>query len=470
VTHPPDIVRFFDLVQPWSAAYVHSTFAFVALLHENEYVILAGRLRLSRKTDAERKLAVVTPNVVAAEVSMAGDVETMTSFVHSALSDSHLLVGEHLLRFPKDNTSGYSTYHDHASSTYRNWKRSAHIECLRLMGARRWDLINSRLPTLERELLPEGYRGLDDLMAEFGFGLSDADMACIEISAEPVLEISETAKLCGPTAEIEVRAPNRLATEPVTLTLADAQSDGRSYRRSIRGKDLDWSRAEHDWIGRCTIEVPEQSILICRALYAGSLHDETELFDPNALPNLRRTLVELADPGLQRLRGPLTAPKTNQEQNDFEAGIAVLLYMLGFNTVRVGGIKKLSEAVDIFALTPSGRVLVVECTTAVLDPKDKLGKLLARIDHANERLSAANLRFRPEQVTGVVVIPKMRRELGIEWKSANERGVLILCRPEIEQALERTRFSPNADKVLDDWLRLGLSEVLTMGLKSVDSS
>ena len=470
MTHTPDIARFFELVQPWSAAYAHSTFSFVAILHENEHVILAGRLRLSRRTDAMRKLPVVTPNVVAAEVSMAGDVETMTSFVHSALSNSHFPVGEHLLKFPKDTTSSYSAYHDHASSPYRSWQRTTYIECLRLMGARRWDLINSRLPDLERELLPEGYRSLHGLMEEFGFGLPDADMVSIEINADPVLEISEDSKLRGSIVEIELRASVRLTTEPVTLTLADAQSDGRAFRRSIRGKDLDWLRTDRDWIGRCTIAVPEQSILICRALYAGSLHDETELLDPDALPNLRRTLVELADPGLQRLRGPLIAPKTNQEQNDFEAGIAVLLYMLGFDTVRVGGIKKLSEAVDIFALTPSGRVLVVECTTAVLDPKDKLGKLLARMDQANERLSAANPRFRPEQVTGVVVIPKMRSDLGIEWKSANERGVLILCRPEIEQALERTRLSPNADRVLDDWLRLGLTEVLTMGLKSVDSS
>lgn len=469
MTHPPDIARFFELVRPWSAAYVHSTFSFIALLHENEYVILAGRLRLSRRTDSVRKPPVVTANVVAAEVSMAGDVETMSSFVHSALSNSRLRVGEHLLTFMMDNTSGYSAYHDHASSPYRNWQRSAHIECLRLMGARRWDLINSRLPALERELLPEGYRGLHGLMTEFGFELSDADMVSIEINAEPVLEISENSKLRGPEAEIEIRAPGRLSTEPVTLTLADAQSDGRTFRRSIRGKEFHWSRHEHDWIGRCTIDVPAQSILICRGLYAGSLHDETELFDPDALPNLRRTLVELADPGLQRLRGPITAPKNNQEQNDFEAGIAVLLYMLGFDAVRVGGVKKLSEAVDIFALTPSGRVLVVECTTAVLDPKDKLGKLLTRMEQANERLSAANPRFRSEQIVGVVVIPKMRSELGIEWKPANDRRVLILCRPEIEQALERTRFSPNADKVLDDWLRLGLREVLTSGLKSVDN-
>jgi ApeA N-terminal domain 1 len=63
--------------------------------------------------------------------------------------------------------------------------------------------------------------------------------------------------------------------------------------------------------------------------------------------------------------------------------------MLGFDAVRVGGIKKLSDAADIFTRTPLGRVLVVECTTDVLDSKDKLRKLLTRVEEAKVFLSAA---------------------------------------------------------------------------------
>jgi hypothetical protein len=68
---------------------------------------------------------------------------------------------------------------------------------IRLNGVRRWDLINNRLTGLERELQPHGYRGLDGLMREFGFGLSDSDMVSIEIAAEPALCISGKSKLLG---------------------------------------------------------------------------------------------------------------------------------------------------------------------------------------------------------------------------------------------------------------------------------
>lgn len=465
MTQYPDIDRFFGLISPWARAYVGSTLSFVALLHKGEFVILAARLRLSSKVARPPLPSVTTTNITAGAVPIAGNAEAVRAFVDTALAESPLIIGESALRFPKDTSSGYSAYHDHASAPHRGWQRPGYVDCLRLSGARRWDLVNPRLAELEREVQPQGYRGLDALMVEFGFGLSDSDMASIEITAEPVLEISASSKVVGRTAQIEIHAADHLETAQVTSTLVDAQSGGRSFRRSIAGGEFAWSRRERGWMGTYTLQLPERSILTCRGLYGGSLHDEAELYDPAALPNLRRTIVELADPGLRKLESPITAPKSNQEQNDFEAGIAVLLYMLGFDTVRVGGVKKLSDAADIFARTPSGRILVVECTTQVLNPKDKLGKLLTRIEEAKVQLSGAIIPgFRPERVIGVVAIPRARSDLGADWKAATERGVLVLCRAEIEQALATTRFPPNADRILDHWLHLGLMELTTTGL------
>jgi hypothetical protein len=76
--------------------------------------------------------------------------------------------------------------------------------------------------------------------------------------------------------------------------------------------------------------------------------------------------------------------------------------------------------------------------------------------------------FKPEQIIGLVAIPKLRSDLGAEWKAADDRGLLTLCRPEIEQALARTRFPPNADQVLNEWLELSLRKLMTEGLRSVD--
>jgi hypothetical protein len=127
MTHP-HIDQFVDLIRPWTPAYSNSTFSFVALLHENELLIIAARLHLSPKTDRPRMQAVATPNLVAAEVPIAGNIDAVIAFVNTALTGSHLMVGEYVLRFLGDKTSGYSVYHDHASGPHRNWQRPAHLD------------------------------------------------------------------------------------------------------------------------------------------------------------------------------------------------------------------------------------------------------------------------------------------------------------------------------------------------------
>jgi len=466
ISHP-HIDQFMELVRACAPAYRSSTLSFVALLHENDFVILAARFRLTSNARPQVTPALCTANLRAAEVSIVGSEEAILEFIRTALSGDPLPVGDHVLKFLKGESSSYSAYHEHRSDPYRAWD-GLYVDCLKLCGARRWDLVNNRLIELERELQPHGYRSLNDLMAVFDFGMSTSDMTTIDIMSEPIASISKS-KLSDRTVEISVHLARALEPDQITLIIVDAESGGRSLRRSIAGRELRWTMSEQHWIGEYSLGLPKNDVLTCRVLYCGSLHDEVQLADLMALPNLRRTLVELADPGLQRLSGPLIAPKSNQEQNDFEAGIAVLLYMLGFDAVRVGGIKKLSEAADIFATTPSGRIVIVECTTAVLDPKDKIGKLLARLNDARERLSTPLTGFSADSVIGIIVIPKARAELGFEWKAAEQRGLIVLCRFEIEDALEKTRFTPNADLILNDWLRRPVTELLTNGLGTNDN-
>jgi hypothetical protein len=458
------IDSFLRTIQPWAATYTHSTITFVAFRYEGKLAILSARVRLSARLHRDLKSPLIADNLVAAEVPICGDFEAVRALVMAATSESYLMMGPHVLWLLKDKTREYSAFHDSPSAPHRNWSRFTDLDTLSLGGIRRQDLLANRLTELDREVLPHGYRGLGDLMSKWDFSLSSSDAVTIVFAAQPVLRISDQSRLIDRTAEVEIQIPSHLTTDLVTVTFADAASDGHTFRRSIAGRELQWVKANNDRLGKYTAQLPAPSILMCRALYSGALHDESQLFDPAALPNTRRTIVELADPELKRLRIPITNPKTNKDQNAFEAGIAVLLFMLGFDTVRVGGVKQLSDAADIFATTASGRLLIVECTTALLDPKGKLEKLLVRVQEAKDRLRVGSAAFTPECVTGVVIIPKARGELGSVWTTADEHGVIILCRPEIEQALERTRLPPNADAVLDGWLRLRLEEVMTTGL------
>jgi hypothetical protein len=122
----------------------------------------------------------------------------------------------------------------------------------------------------------------------------------------------------------------------------------------------------------------------------------------------------------------------------------------------------------ISATTPSGWLLVVECSTAVLNPKEKLQKLLNRLTETRERMSDGTAPpYLPDQILGVVFIPKACSELG-DWPVAQKAGILVLCREDIELALEMARLPTDADQILSGWRQLAMREVNVNGLSQLD--
>lgn len=95
--------------------------------------------------------------------------------------------------------------------------------------------------------------------------------------------------------------------------------------------------------------------------------------------NLKRALVEVHDPELRALQKALTGVTARKEKgrNDFESSVGVLFYMLGFESVRIGAVRKLSDGPDIYALAPQRDALVVECTAAAFN-EDKLERLTGK--------------------------------------------------------------------------------------------
>jgi aspartate ammonia-lyase len=104
-----------------------------------------------------------------------------------------------------------------------------------------------------------------------------------------------------------------------------------------------------------------------------------ELADPTIVINLKRALVEVHDPELRALQKALTGVTARKEKgrNDFESSVGVLFYMLGFESVRIGAVRKLSDGPDIYALAPQRDALVVECTAAAFN-EDKLERLTGK--------------------------------------------------------------------------------------------
>jgi hypothetical protein len=98
----PHVVQFVDAVRPWAEAYRNSTLSFVALAHENEFVIVAAALRLNTNAGRPLEAAFETTSLRAAEVPINGSTDAVLQFTKAALSGQPLVVGDYVLKFLKD--------------------------------------------------------------------------------------------------------------------------------------------------------------------------------------------------------------------------------------------------------------------------------------------------------------------------------------------------------------------------------
>jgi hypothetical protein len=157
----------------------------------------------------------------------------------------------------------------------------------------------------------------------------------------------------------------------------------------------------------------------------------------------------------------LTFPLEKQ-RDDFETSVGLLFQMLGFAPAAFGKLSGMSGLPDLFLESAEGVMLVVEATTDVPDD-DKLMKLVSRTARARDELTRA-LGASAPTMTALMVCPLPPEELRPIRTKATQFGVMILCRPEIEAAIARSEFSPDAREVLLGWQCLRLTEIQTHGL------
>jgi hypothetical protein len=124
-----------------------------------------------------------------------------------------------------------------------------------------------------------------------------------------------------------------------------------------------------------------------------------------------------------------------------ELAISWVLWMLGFSTTHIGGTSKTADAPDLIAATPSGNLLVVECTTGILKEDSKLSHLFQRAEKVRQSLAAsgnAHLHVLP-----IIVTTKTADEIKPEVEQAHKVGVLVATIEDFESLLNRTRLFPD---------------------------
>ncbi len=446
-------------------AYRVGVFSFVAVTHGGEKVILRARLELSCEEPISLKSSLSTGTVWAGQVRANVGVGALDACLRSIASGSWLpAVAEHLLkllpRTPLPYSDGYSWYYQPPHRPSAPAGRLTHV--LTISGIGRHQILNTRPREIERELQDSGFDSPDELMR--AYDLRGSDETTLEIITGPVAMFGAESRLTGRRVQLYFRVAVGLPMEPFRINVRNADSRVIGPIATLRGEAVDWTHTDGFEYGHWAFDIPSGAVMDCRILYNGRAQDDVRLADIAALPNRRRMMTDLVDPGLARLTKVLVNPERNQGE-DFEAGIAWLFQLLGFAPVHVSAMSGLKDEPDLLVMGPMGEVLVVECTTGVPDDA-KLTRLISRVARLRENLRSAEDSDSATLVTGILITSRPVEELVTVRVKADEHSVLVLCRGDLEVALARTEFAPDPERILRLWRDRALVELLT-GPRSV---
>ena len=137
----------------------------------------------------------------------------------------------------------------------------------------------------------------------------------------------------------------------------------------------------------------------------------------------------------------------NPDSDEFEAGIANLMWVLGFSVIHLGSTDKTTKAADVLASTPNGNILVLECTTGSLK-SDKVSILEGRAKAIRQSLVASgNSHLR---VLAAIVTSRPLEEVRIRRDEVLKEGILVLTREDFKASFDRTLLYPNADRIFTE--------------------
>jgi Holliday junction resolvase len=459
----PRVRTFLSAIEAALPAYRYADISFVAIEHEGYETILRASLRLSAEPLGETRPARSISCIRAAQVLWTGRADAIANLVWGILKGAPVLIGARVLRLLPDATRGYLPYHEN-SEEYRRRTRE-YGDRLTVGGINPWLLLTPRQQEIDRALKAEAFDSLAELLQDYGFSSFDMSAECtFEVKAGPVARI-EASAVAQRAATVSVRLASGLRPERFHMTLRNVGRNKDPDRRTLSAQALEWTAHADHSVGRATFAVPQDALTECRVLYADFVQDSRLLLDPAAAPNLRRVAVELNDPGLVALTKVLTTIRERDDtlRNEFEASVAVLFYLLGFEAVRISGNRRATDGPDIYALAANNELLVIESTSGAFS-EEKCAKLLTRIKSAREAWSRARPDLENAQVTGILVTARKRDELLSQVTALEKQGVLLLCQADVAEAIEQTRFAAAPQEILDRWRRRALREVMTQGL------
>lgn len=310
----------------------------------------------------------------------------------------------------------------------------------------------SRPAPLDSSLLDTQLRRADppfDGMGDLGawLGLNDRQFSgsgpVITIHISPPVDlIVEKGRVRDDHLELEILAMQSFDTTRIRLSMAAYPVDGISSRQQIASK-IRWAKPRGGLRkGTVAIKIKRMDSALVMLTVGDATIRRQWFLDPEKVRNHRLAAVKLFDKDLRMVKQAVLQPA---DAARFEFGIQTLLFLLGFApTVMLE-----RDAPDLIVAAPSGRLVLVECTTRIADFHAKLGKLIDRRGAAIKHMQSSG---HGSMVSAALVCALPRDQIAASDAELAKHGLMLFTAETLSAIFDQARFPNDPDKLLDEAL------------------
>jgi|CXWL01.1.fsa_nt_gi hypothetical protein len=449
LSSPQHFLDFTKLLSNWKSSYRYASVASIAIKADDGVILSFGRIILDfAKSEGSQPFRLETSDLIARKEDLEISEKSIDQIIADA-SRGEMSYGSEQFRLKREeeyfSSSFFPLYHPLINTGPR-------LPTVVVQGVGRYVLLQRQnFRPFEHfdwalKAADQPFDTLDELLIFMGLPrlLQMSELTTIEIVARSPVSIRETSQVEGNKAVVTCRLAEGLDPSLVKLGYKVA-TKGLPNRAFVTGDKLSWKKEGFFQDGTVCIALEDVPVLQAFVSYAGLAVHQWWVTDPNKAFNIRKAAYEPYDNKLEVIRKFLAALGNNKSE-DFETGIALLLYLLGFSIAHMGTTKLLSEGPDILASAPSGNILILECTIGLLNEGNKLAKLARRTSLIKEKLMAAgygHLIIQPVIATALV-----RNSVQAELEEAGKAGIAVVCKEELDSLLNETTIFPDAEELL----------------------
>jgi len=289
------------------------------------------------------------------------------------------------------------------------------------------------------------FDGLEDILRYVGLQYSYNTVKYISIRALPPIDI--VFSQCSFTSNyltIPIRALSTLNIDNISLSIRSVSGNTRS--RIQVAKNINWERPKKGLrTGVLSMYLDDTEAVFVMLMVGNVMVRRQWIEDPSKTTNVRLIASAAFDKDLKQINKYLSVEAN--ESRKFESAVVELLYILGFAPMKPLD----SDAPDIIASTPLGKILIIECTLKISDIHSKIGKLVNRRGKLIDALKDGG--HSVFNVIAVLVCAESPDKISsIEVDSWQKNQILLVTKSDIESLMRRLKYSDDPDKIIDDAL------------------